>query len=466
MIEKSSTKTAIQPRSFQETLDLQNAFFKTGKTRDLNFRKTQLLKFKQLLQANETKIYEAIAIDLRKSSYETYVTELSVLYNEIDFFVKKMNSLAKPKSVRTNILNQLGWSKIYHEPYGNTLVIGAWNYPFQLSLLPAVCALAAGNTVILKPSEMADHSATIMQKLINTNFETGLFHVFQGGVVETTEILKLRFDKIFFTGSPAVGKIIYRAAAEHLTPVTLELGGKSPAIVTASANIKVAAKRIVWGKFLNSGQTCIAPDYVYVENKVKAEFLEAVKQEIIKANYSLENENFIHIVNSKNFDRLKQMIDSEKVFYGGKTDKDMLFIEPTVLQNVNWEDAVMQEEIFGPILPVLSFESFDSCLEIIADGEKPLSAYLFSDNKAEQKKFSENISFGGGCINDTIMHFTNPYLPFGGVGNSGIGSYHGKYGFETFSHKKSILKRATWGEPNLKYSPYSTMKKKWMKRFL
>ena len=385
---------------------------------------------------------------------------------DIDYFLKNLNSLAKPKKVRTNLANQLGSSKIYPEPLGCTLVIGAWNYPYQLSLSPVVAALAAGNTCILKPSEIAENTMKAMAKIINENFPKDYFYVAEGGIEETTEILKLKFDKIFFTGSPKVGQIIYEAAAKHLTPVTLELGGKSPAIVTSSANFEVAAKRIVWGKFLNAGQTCVAPDYILVDEKVKDSFLDSLQSYIQKFNYHSESENYTQIINQRNFDRLVNLIDQEKVYFGGKTDAAKRYIEPTIMHDVTWNDKVMQEEIFGPILPVLTFKNFNEALLQIAAYEKPLSAYLFSDNSEEKEEFTSKISFGGGCINDVVMHLSNDYLPFGGVGNSGIGNYHGKYGFDAFSHQKAVLDRATWGEPDLKYPPYTDKKLNWIKKLL
>ena len=380
--------------------------------------------------------------------------------------MKNLNSLAKPKKVRTNLANQLGSSKIYPEPLGCTLVLGAWNYPYQLSLSPVVAALAAGNTCILKPSEIAENTMKAMAKIINENFPKDYFYVAEGGIEETTEILKLKFDKIFFTGSPKVGQIIYEAAAKHLTPVTLELGGKSPAIVTSSANFEVAAKRIVWGKFLNAGQTCVAPDYILVDEKVKDSFLDSLQSYIQKFNYHSESENYTQIINQRNFDRLVNLIDQEKVYFGGKTDAAKRYIEPTIMHDVTWNDKVMQEEIFGPILPVLTFKNFNEALLQIAAYEKPLSAYLFSDNSEEKEEFTSKISFGGGCINDVVMHLSNDYLPFGGVGNSGIGNYHGKYGFDAFSHQKAVLDRATWGEPDLKYPPYTDKKLNWIKKLL
>ena len=452
--------------NFQDILTEQRELFKSQKTKNLNFRKIYLEKLKEVLIKNEDLLYEAIYKDFGKSKFDTFTTEISFVLKDIDYFLKNMNALSKPKRVRTNLANQLGSSKIHSDPLGCTLVIGAWNYPYQLSLSPMVAALAAGNTCILKPSEIAENSMKAMAKIINENFPKEYLFVAEGGVAEVTEILKLKFDKIFFTGSPKVGQIVYEAAAKHLTPVTLELGGKSPAIVTSSANFEVAAKRIVWGKFLNAGQTCVAPDYILVDEKVKDSFLDTLKSYIQKFNYQPDSEHYTRIINERNFNRLIKLIDQEKIFFGGKTDSSIKYIEPTILQDVTWDNAVMQEEIFGPILPVLTFKNFNQALLQIAENDKPLSAYLFTNNSEEKENFVSKISFGGGCINDVIMHLSNDYLPFGGVGNSGIGNYHGKFGFEAFSHQKSILERATWGEPDIKYPPYSDKKLNWIKKLL
>ena len=451
---------------FQNILSDQRNLFNSQKTKNLKFRKMYLEKLKEVLLKNEELLYDSIYKDFGKSKFDTFTTEISFVLKDIDYFLKNLNSLAKPKKVRTNLANQLGSSKIYPEPLGCALVIGAWNYPYQLSLSPVVAALAAGNTCILKPSEIAENTMKAMAKIINENFPKDYFYVAEGGIEETTEILKLKFDKIFFTGSPKVGQIIYEAAAKHLTPVTLELGGKSPAIVTSSANFEVAAKRIVWGKFLNAGQTCVAPDYILVDEKVKDSFLDSLQSYIQKFNYHSESENYTQIINQRNFDRLVNLIDQEKVYFGGKTDAAKRYIEPTIMHDVTWNDKVMQEEIFGPILPVLTFKNFNEALLQIAAYEKPLSAYLFSDNSEEKEEFTTKISFGGGCINDVVMHLSNDYLPFGGVGNSGIGNYHGKYGFDAFSHQKAVLDRATWGEPDLKYPPYTDKKLNWIKKLL
>ena len=452
--------------NFQEILNEQKEFFNSQKTKNIKFRKRALQKLKEAILKNEDLMYEAIYKDFGKSKFDTFTTEISFVLKEIEFYLKNLNSLSSPKKVRTNLANQLGSSKIYSEPLGNTLVIGAWNYPYQLSLSPLIAAVAAGNTCILKPSEVAENSMKAMAKIINENFPREYLFAVEGGVEEITGILELKFDKIFFTGSTKVGKIVYEAAAKNLTPVTLELGGKSPAIVAASANLEVAARRIVWGKFLNAGQTCVAPDYILVDERVKDSLVTSLKKYIQKFSYNADSEQYTQIINEKNFERLIKMIDPENVFYGGNFDARKRFIEPTILQNVTWEDSVMQEEIFGPILPVLTYKNFNEALLQISKHEKPLAAYLFTNNSEEKDLFTTRISFGGGCINDVVMHLSNDHLPFGGVGNSGIGNYHGKFGFDTFSHQKAILERATRGEPDLKYPPYSEKKLSWIKRVL
>ncbi|MBE2274346.1 MAG: aldehyde dehydrogenase [Flavobacteriales bacterium] len=452
--------------NFQEILNEQKEFFNSQKTKNIKFRKRALQQLKEAILKNEDLMYEAIYKDFGKSKFDTFTTEISFVLKEIEFYLKNLTSLSSPKKVRTNLANQLGSSKIYSEPLGNTLVIGAWNYPYQLSLSPLIAAVAAGNTCILKPSEVAENSMKAMVKIINENFPREYLFAVEGGVEEITGILELKFDKIFFTGSTKVGKIVYEAAAKNLTPVTLELGGKSPAIVAASANLEVAARRIVWGKFLNAGQTCVAPDYILVDERVKDSLVTSLKKYIQKFSYKADSEQYTQIINEKNFERLIKMIDPENVFYGGNFDAEKRFIEPTILQNVTWEDSVMQEEIFGPILPVLTYKNFNEALLQISKHEKPLAAYLFTNNSEEKDLFTTRISFGGGCINDVVMHLSNDHLPFGGVGNSGIGNYHGKFGFDTFSHQKAILERATWGEPDLKYPPYSEKKLSWIKRVL
>lgn len=452
--------------NFADLLTAQRTFFETQKTKNVKFRKIYLEKLRDVVISNEALLYEAIDKDFGKSKFDTFTTEISFVLNDIDFYLKNLSALAKPKKVKTNLANQFGSSKIYSDPLGCTLVIGAWNYPYQLSLSPMVSALAAGNTCIVKPSEVAEHTMKAMADIINSNFPKEYLFVAEGGVEETTEILKLKFDKIFFTGSTGVGKIVYEAAAKNLTPVVLELGGKSPVIVTSSADFEIASRRIVWGKFLNAGQTCVAPDYILVDEKVKDSFLDALKSQIVKFKYTPGAEHYTRIINDSNFKRLISLLLSENIYFGGNYDTEKRYIEPTILHPVNWDDDAMQEEIFGPILPVLTYKNFNEALIRISEREKPLAAYLFSTNAEEKSQFTNKISFGGGCINDVMMHLSNEHLPFGGVGNSGIGNYHGKFGFDSFSHQKSVLDRATWGEPELKYPPYTKKKLNWIKKLL
>lgn len=444
----------------------QKNFFDTHRSKDLDFRKEQLLQLKKHVQANEQRFYDAVHADFRKSSFDTFLNELSQVYREIDFFMKNLAKLSKRKKVRPALAILPGRSYIQPEPLGVTLIIGAWNYPFYLSLMPLVSAMAADNTCILKPSELATQSSRALAEIINNNFPAEYIHVVEGGVPETTALLQLRWDKIFFTGSPQVGKIVYQAAAKNLVPVTLELGGKSPTIVAPSANLDVAARRIVWGKFLNAGQTCIAPDYILVHSSVKNKLVALLRTHLDSAQYSDGAEHYVAMINQKHYERIVALMDGANIIYGGKHNPDSRYIAPTLMDDVRWEDKVMQEEIFGPILPILTYDSYDAVLQEIRAGEKPLAAYLFTEDKSEKRKFREQLSFGGGCINDVLMHIVSNNLPFGGVGNSGIGSYHGEYGFATFSHQKSIVEKASWGEPNWKYPPYSKKKSAWIRRLL
>ncbi|MCD6544447.1 MAG: aldehyde dehydrogenase [Flavobacteriaceae bacterium] len=443
----------------------QQLFFNSNKTKEPDFRIQQLEKLKNLLKDNEGLLYDAIYKDFGKSKYETYISELSLIYHELNVFIKKTKKWSKRKKVSTNFANFPSKSYIIPEPLGNTLVIGAWNYPFQLSLIPAITALAAGNTVILKPSEVPVNTSAVMAKIVNENFPPEYFRVVEGGVKETTELLENKFDKIFFTGSINVGKIVYQAAAKHLTPVTLELGGKSPTFVMADCNIKVTVQRIVWAKFLNAGQTCVAPDYILVEKSIENEFLAALKNEIDKFHKNNNNidDNYLRIINANNFERLNNLIDSDKLYCGGIINKENRFISPTVLKGVTFDDKIMKDEIFGPILPIIPFSNLDEMIKEVKERSKPLSCYIYSKNKKVINKLLKEISFGGGAINDSMMHLTNDELPFGGVGFSGIGNYHGKAGFDSFSHQKSILHKSFWYESSIKYPPYSDFKIKLMK---
>lgn len=450
----------------QELVNKQRRFFNSNETKDINFRIKQLKKLKLLLQENEQRMEEAIYADFSKSAFDNYSTEIALLYLEINDAVKKIKKWALRKRVPTDLVNLPGRSYILPEPLGVSLIIGAWNYPYQLSFAPAIAAIAAGNTVILKPSELPANTSRLMAEIVNQNFEPEFFRVVEGGVVETQQLLEQRFDKIFFTGSVPVGRIVYQAAAKHLTPVTLELGGKSPAFILDDKNLNMYVKRLVWAKFVNAGQTCIAPDYILVKRSLKDKFIQQLVAEIKKEQFSIENQNYVQIINEKNMKRLIGYINQDKVVFGGNYDMQTRVIEPTVMDEVSFDDAVMQEEIFGPILPVIPFESLDEMIAEVKRREKPLSCYVFTHDKKLRNKIMHEVSFGGGCVNDAIMHISNNKLPFGGVGESGIGSYHGEFGFRTFSHYKSILDKPTWFEAGLKYFPHSAAKFNLMKKML
>lgn len=441
----------------------QLAFFNSNQTKNIDWRITQLKKLRAILKEHELLLYQAIYTDFQKSVFDTFTSELSILYTEIDETISNVKRWAKKEKVKTNFINFPAKSYIIPEPLGVTLVIGAWNYPFQLSLLPAIAALGAGNTVVLKPSEIASECSKVMAQIINNNFPAAYFKVIEGGIAETTALLEQRFDKIFFTGSTAVGKIVYQAAAKNLTPVTLELGGKSPAIILDDCNLKITVKRLVWAKFLNAGQTCIAPDYVLVPKKLEQQFLVLLKAEIESQQFSIQNENYVQIINPKNLNRLAGLLDKDKIYYGGNYNEQTRVFEPTIMHQVNFEDKVMQEEIFGPILPVISYTELDDVVTKIKAGEKPLSCYIFTSNNETINKLLHEISFGSGAINEAIMQIANSNLPFGGVGYSGMGAYHGKHGFQCFSHYKSILEKNTWIEPSLKYFPHTNGKLKLIK---
>ena len=446
----------------------QKEFFNSNSTKKVSLRIETLKKLKSVLKENEQELYTAIYTDFKKSKFETYLTELSIIYRELNDAIRNLKKWSKQKRVRTNLANLPAKSYIIPEPLGTVLVISAWNYPYQLALIPTISALAAGNTVVIKPSEIPKNTSKILAEIINSNFNSNYLTVIEGGVKTTTELLKEKWDKIFFTGSTSVGKIIYKAAAESLTPVTLELGGKSPTFVLADCNIKITAKRIVWAKFLNAGQTCIAPDYLLVEEKIKDQLLLALKKEIENAypNIKEVQENYVQIVNEQNYNRLEKLIPTQKVYYGGQTNNENRSIAPTLLHNINFEDSIMEDEIFGPILPVIAFENLEGVINKIKEKEKPLSLYVYSKNKNIIKKILNEISFGGGAINESIVQISNPNLPFGGVGASGIGSYNSKAGFDTFTHYKSILHKTTWLEPNIKYTPFTEIKMRILKFIL
>ena len=442
-------------------VSLQKSFFNSNSTKDVNFRIETLKKLKFILKANEDKLYTAIYSDFKKSEFETYLTEISQIYNALNESIKNLKKWSKKKKVKSNLANFPSKSYIIPEPLGNILIISSWNYPYQITLIPAISAIASGNTVVIKPSEVPSNTSRVLAQLINSNFDSNYLSVIEGGIKITTELLQNKWDKIFFTGSTNVGKVIYKAAAENLTPVTLELGGKSPTFIFKDCNIKLTAQRIVWAKFLNAGQTCIAPDYLLVEKEIEIQLLEALKNQIELAFPICKgiSENYVQIINEQNFKRLISLIPSERIYTGGEFDLEERIIYPTILHNINFEDIIMNEEIFGPLLPVISFDNLDDVISKVKMGEKPLALYVYGKNKKVINKILSEISFGGGSINESIVHLSNPNLPFGGVGASGIGSYHSKAGFDNFTHYKSILHKSFLFEPSIKYLPFTKLKK-------
>lgn len=437
-------------------VEKQRAFFRTGITRTVSYRIQQLKKLKHTIQAYEPEILQALRTDLGKTEFESYITEIGLVYEEIHYAMKKLRKWARPKRVHAPMTQFPSSCRLYTEPKGVVLIMSPWNYPFQLTVAPLVAAIAAGNCVVVKPSRYSQETSSVMEKLLKSCFEEEYITIFQGGSAVNTDLLKESFDHIFFTGSPAVGRVVMQAAAAHLTPVTLELGGKSPCIVDETANISLAAMRIAWGKLINAGQTCVAPDFVIVHSKVRTRFIEEYKKAVCRfyGEEPLENEDYGKIINQKHFERLLGLLQNEKIEQGGKSSSQSLKIEPTLLTEVSWESPVMQEEIFGPILPVLTYESFSGLLEKLKCRPTPLATYLFTKNPQHEEMVRRELRFGGGCINDTVVHLTNPHMPFGGAGESGMGNYHGYYGFLTFSHQKSILKKSNIVDLPIRYAPY------------
>ncbi|MGC7587845.1 aldehyde dehydrogenase [Staphylococcus epidermidis] len=444
------------------------AFFNTHKTKNLKFRKQQLKLLSKNIKNHENELLDALYKDLGKSKVEVYATEISMLLKSIKLMRKELKNWSKTKQTDTPLYLFPTKSYIKKEPYGTVLIIGPFNYPVQLVFEPLIGAIAAGNTAIVKPSELTPHVAIVIKDIIEDTFDEAYVSVVEGGIEETQALLSLPFDYMFFTGSEKVGKIVYEAAARKLIPVTLELGGKSPVIVDDTANIKVASERISFGKFTNAGQTCVAPDYILVQRKVKNDLIKALKKTIIEfyGENIEKSPDFGRIVNQKHFNRLNDLIQIHKdnVVFGGNSSKEDLYIEPTLLDNITNDNKIMKEEIFGPILPIITYDNFDEVLEIIQSKSKPLSLYLFSEDENMTHRVVEELSFGGGAINDTLMHLANPNLPFGGVGSSGIGQYHGKYSFDTFSHMKSYTFKSTRLESSLFFPPYKG-KFKYIKTF-
>jgi aldehyde dehydrogenase (NAD+) len=429
---------------------------------DIESRKKALEKLLQCVIAREDEVIKALYADFKKPGFESVATETSYIISDLKATISNLYRLTKPKKVRPSLINFPSLDYIYSEPYGHVLIIAPWNYPFQLALCPLIAAVSAGNRVTLKPSELAPATSAILATIISESFDPYHVTVEEGGVEKSNELLAKRWDYIFFTGSVGVGRIVARAAAEQLTPVTLELGGKSPCIVDKSADLPLAARRIVWGKFMNAGQTCIAPDYILVHHSVKKQLMGYLKEEITRA-YGTDvkaSPDFARIINLRHWERLLSYIRPEHVVFGGSHDKEQLFIAPTLLDEPDLKSEVMQNEIFGPLLPLISYQGEADLRRIIGSYEKPLSLYVFTASAGFSDFVIRNFSFGGGCINDTVIHIANKRLPFGGVGHSGMGAYHGQSSFDTFSHKKSITKKATWLDIKLRYAPYKDKLKK------
>ena len=458
----------MNPEEIRDIVARQKTYFSSGITLPVEFRISALRRLQDAIRRRESEIMDALQADLGKSASESYMCEVGIVLSEISFMLKHVRSYARENRVRTPLAQYVSRSYVKPSPYGVVLIMSPWNYPFMLTLDPLVDALAAGNTAVIKPSAYSPRTSAVLQSLIAECFEPDYVAVITGGRAENQHLLGESFDYMFFTGSPAVGKEVMRHAAENLTPVTLELGGKSPCVVTKSAKLKLAARRIVFGKFLNCGQTCVAPDYIYCDAAIKEELVRELIRET-KRQYSiraLANPDYGKIINEKHFRRICGLIDPDKVVYGGGSDSETLRIEPTILTDVTWDDAVMQEEIFGPVLPILTYDELDDALEIINSRPHPLAFYLFTEDKAEIRYVTDVCSFGGGCINDTIIHLATSNMGFGGVGNSGMGSYHGKAGFDTFSHKKSIVDKKTWLDLPMRYQPYTDFYNKMIRIFL
>lgn len=452
----------------KEIIMKQRSYFNTGATLPISFRAGQLRQLKKALKEFEPQLLAALHTDLGKPEFEGYESELGILYEEINYTLRHLNSWAKPKGVPTPLMHFPSKSKIYVEPLGVVLIMSPWNYPLQLTIAPLIAAIAAGDCAVVKPSRYSAATSAVIGEMIGKFFSPEYISVFQGGSQVNTALLELKYDHIFFTGSPHVGRIVMEAAAKNLTPVTLELGGKSPCIVDETADIGLAARRIAWGKLINAGQTCVAPDYVLVHESKQEEFIRAYVS-AVKMFYGediLHNGEFCKIINQKHFSRLNGLLAGVKVAYGGGSDEELQKIEPTVLTDVTPESPVMQEEIFGPLLPVLPFQSFTETLAFVKSRPKPLALYLFTGDTQREQRVMNEVPFGGGCINDTIVHLTNPNMHFGGVGESGMGGYHGKMGFLTFSHQKSVLKKSVRIDVPVRYAPYGnriTLLKKLMK---
>ena len=458
----------MNEQEIKNILSSQRKYFSTGSTLNVNTRIAALTKLKDSIIKHETEIQEALRRDLGKSNFESYMCETGLVLSEISYMLKHTRSFAREKTVLTPLAQFHSRSYKKPSPYGVVLIMSPWNYPFLLTLDPLVDAIAAGNTIVLKPSAYSPYTSEIIRRIISDCFDRQYVAIVTGGRSENTCLLKEHFDYIFFTGSQSVGREVMKHAAEYLTPVTLELGGKSPCIVEKTANLKLAARRIVFGKYLNCGQTCVAPDYIYCDRSVKDRLIKEIKKQIQKqyGKQPLERDDYGKIINKKHFNRVQNLIDKNKVIWGGKADPSTLRIEPTVLDNVTFGDAVMQEEIFGPVMPILTFDSLDEAIRNINSMPHPLALYIFTGDRPAAGKVMSRCGFGGGCINDTIIHLATSEMGFGGFGQSGMGSYHGKDGFDTFTHHKSIVDKKTWLDLPMRYQPYKKLNEKLIRMFL
>ena len=449
-------------------LEKQKQFFRSGATLSVESRVEMLKKLYDTIKENKKEIAIALQQDLGKSEFESFMCETGMVLSEITYMIKNTAKLAAKKKVSTPLAQFPSVSYQKPVPYGNVLVMSPWNYPFLLAMDPVVDAVAAGNTVVLKPSAYAPATSEIVRTIIEAVFPTEYVAVVTGGRRENTSLLEKKFDMVFFTGSQKVGKEVLRHTAEYLTPTVLELGGKSPCIVDETANIELAAKRIVFGKFLNCGQTCVAPDYILCDKTIKYELIGAIQRQL-RRQYGvlpIENPSYGKMINEKHYERVAKLIDQKKVAFGGYGKRDKLQIAPTLMDHVTWDDPIMQEEIFGPVLPILSYDEFEEIFGLLADKPKPLALYLFTENKEHIKAVNERLTYGGGCINDTVIHLATSEMGFGGVGESGMGSYHGKAGFEAFSHTKSIVEKKTWLDLPMRYQPSKFVYKKLLEKFL
>lgn len=455
-------------QEIKDILQQQNHFFSSGKTIQAEFRLKQLESLKEAMIRHEADLAAALKADLGKSRMESYMCEIGLTLSELTWMQKHLRSLMRSKHVSTPAAQFAAKSFRSPSPYGTVLIMSPWNYPVLLTLDPLIDAIAAGNTAVVKPSAYAPCTFDVMKTMIEECFPAHYVAVVDGGRAENQALLQQRFDMIFFTGGKTVGREVLRHAAEYLTPVTLELGGKSPCIVDSTAKIRLAAKRIVFGKYLNCGQTCVAPDYILCDKRIRDELITAILAEIEKqfGKEPLKNPNYGKLINEKHFERILGLINGEKLVYGGQSEPESLRIAPTVLNNITWDDAVMGEEIFGPLLPILTFDTLNEALDTVESHPHPLALYFFSEDKAAQKKVLDTCRFGGGCINDTIIHLATSDMPFGGVGESGMGSYHGRVGFETFSHYRSIVDKKTWMDLPIRYQKYTGLKEKMMRMFL